>query len=320
MSRRTEVRSSYLEKLDQTVQQSGMKTIILPIGFDTSRTSLYAIARDSGLAWDTARDVLQGTGTLASLDRLRAALGLQWSWTGATGIPAAGKALAVRRKAKNLSQRAMAERLSVSPQTIVTLETRFAGRIVTLRGYLRAVGIMDTLVAPARRLVPAANDAAADVVFTPRDLAARIIHTFAEEMSGSVLDPARGDGAFHDALPPHVTRHWCEIAQGRDFFDWTTPVDWIVTNPPWSRFRDFLEHSLRLADNVLFLAPINHFGTTRRVALVSGAGFGLRRVVFVPQPAAWPASGFQLAAVWLQRGWDGPAQIESLTAPKNQAG
>ena len=193
--------------MDHMVQQSGMKTIILPIGFDTSQTTLYAIARDSGLAWDTVRDVLQGNGTLASLDRLRAALGLQWSWTGATETPAVGKALAVRRKARGLSQRAMAARLAVSPQTIVTLETRFTGRIVTLRRYLRAVGVMDTLVAPARRLVPASNDAAADVVFTPRDLAVRIVDAFADDMSGSVLDSARGDGAFYDALPSHMTRH-----------------------------------------------------------------------------------------------------------------
>lgn len=171
---------------------------------------------------------------------------------------------------------------------------------------------MDMLNMPARRLVPAPNDAASDVVFTPRDLAERIVAAFADEMSGSVLEPARGDGAFYDALPPHVTRHWCEIAEGQDFFDWTTPVDWIVTNPPWSRFRDFLEHSLRVADNVLFLAPINHFGTKRRVSLVSEAGFGLRRVVFVPSPVKWPASGFQLAAVRLQRGWGGPAQVKSF--------
>jgi transcriptional regulator with XRE-family HTH domain len=240
-----------------------------------------------------------------------AELELNWSWTGATETPAAGKALAVRRKAKGLSQRAMAARLSVSPQTIVTLETRFTGRIVTLRQCLRALGIVETLGAPARRLVPASNDAAADVVFTPRDLAKRIVAEFADRMSGSVLEPARGDGAFYDTLPSHITRHWCEITEGRDFFDWNTPVDWIVTNPPWSRFRDFLEHSLRLADNVLFLAPINHFGTKRRVSLVSQAGFGLRRVVFVPSPAAWPASGFQLAAVWLQRGWKGPTQFKS---------
>ncbi|MEX1234980.1 MAG: hypothetical protein WEB56_08350, partial [Roseovarius sp.] len=201
-------------------------------------------------------------------------------------------------------------KLEISPQTVVTLETRFRGRIETLRRYLRVVQMMNVLAAPSKRLVPEGNAAQADLVFTPVDLASRIIKSFAAEMTGAVLEPARGDGAFYDNLPPHVTRHWCEINDGYDFFDWTTPVDWVVTNPPWSRFRDFLEHSLRLADNVLFLAPINHFGTKRRVELVRNAGFGSKRIQFVPSPATWPSSGFQLAAVHLQRGWAGPTELE----------
>ena len=209
-----------------------------------------------------------------------------------------------------MSQRDMAAKLAVSPQTIVTLETRFRGRVETLRRYLRALGIMNMLAAPSNRLVPKANEAQADLVFTPRELAVYIVKVFADEIDGSVLEPARGDGAFYDILPRHVTRHWCEISDGRDFFDFTTPVDWIVTNPPWSRFRDFLEHSLRVADNVLFLAPINHFGTKRRVTLIRDAGFGLKRMLFVPSPIAWPSSGFQLAAVHLQRGWTGPASLQ----------
>lgn len=108
-----------------------------------------------------------------------------------------------------------------------------------------------------------------------------------------MLDPARGDGAFYNALSAYITRHWCKIDNRGDFSDWTAPVDWIVTDPPWSRFRDFLEHSMR-------------------VALVRDAGFGLRRALFVDSPAEWPSSRFQLAAVWLQRGWDRPAEIGGL--------
>ncbi len=257
-----------------------MHSIILPTGFKPEQTSLYALAHDSGLAWETVRAVLRGAGTVSSLSRLRVALGLRWSWTQKHDASAAGRALAARRKARQMSQRDMAAKLQVSPQTVVTLETRFKGRIETLRRYLRVVHIMSLLAAPSKRLVPEGNGAEADLVFTPADLASQIIKTFAGEMSGAVLEPARGDGAFFDALPQHVTRHWCEINDGYDFFDWTTPVDWIVTNPPWSRFRDFLEHSLQLANNILFLAPINHFGTKRRVGLVRNAGFASKRIQF----------------------------------------
>ena len=125
-----------------------MRSILLPTGFDTGQITLYSLARDSGLAWDTVRDVLQGKGTIGSLDRLRKTLGLRWSWTAEKEATATGRALALRRKAKGLSQRAMADRLAVSPQTIVTLETRFRGRVETLRRYLRMIGLMDTLAMP----------------------------------------------------------------------------------------------------------------------------------------------------------------------------
>jgi hypothetical protein len=45
---------------------------------------------------------------------------------------------------------------------------------------------------------------------------------------------------------------WCEIKRGRDFFAWTEPVDWIVTNPPWSQFRAFLQHAMTLAEKVVW--------------------------------------------------------------------
>ncbi|MFD0859256.1 helix-turn-helix transcriptional regulator [Roseovarius aquimarinus] len=291
------------------IQKLDMQSILFPTGFKPEQSSLYELSNDSGLNWETVRTVLRGGGSISSLNRLRAALGLRWSWTNEIDGVAAAQALAARRKAKLLSQRDMAAKLGVSPQTIVTLETRFRARVETLRRYLRALGFMNMLAAPSNRLVPKPNHAEADLVFTPRNLAVHIVKAFADEIGGAVLEPARGDRAFYDALPAHVTKHWCEISEGRDFFDFTTPVDWIITNPPWSRFRDFLEHSLRVADNVLFLAPVNHFGTKRRVSLVRDAGFGLKRTLFVPSPTAWPSSGFQLAAVHLQRGWSGAAEI-----------
>lgn len=300
----------YVEKLDQMIQKFQMRSIIFPTGFEPPQTSLYELANDSGLGWETVRTVLRGGGSVSSLNRLRAALGLRWSWTNENDGAVAARALAARRKAKLMSQRDLATKLAVSPQTIVTLETRFRARVETLRRYLRTLGVMNMLAAPSNRLVPKANDADADLVFTPKELAARIVNAFNDEMFGAVLDPAKGAGAFYDVLPRHVTPHWCEINEGRDFFDFTTPVDWIVTNPPWSRFRDFLEHSLRVADNVVFLAPVNHFATKRRVTLIREAGFGLKRMLFVPSPIAWPSSGFQLAAVHLQRGWTGPASLE----------
>ncbi|MDO5706108.1 MAG: hypothetical protein Q4G49_13720 [Paracoccus sp. (in: a-proteobacteria)] len=199
------------------------------------------------MSWQTVRTALRGDGNIASLDAVRHATGLRWSWTGNDGT-SASRDLAALRSRKRISQRAMARRLAISPQTIVTLETLFRGRSRTLATYLRVLGRHELLVMPGggKRLVPGPNGHEADLVFTPRALAAEIIADLGRHLQGDVLEPARGDGAFFDAFPDRVTPHWCELAEGSDFFAWTQRVDWIVTNPPFSRFRDFLVHAMKV--------------------------------------------------------------------------
>lgn len=156
--------------------------------------------------------------------------------------------------------------------------------------------------------MPKSNDAKADIVMTSRSLARRVIGAFVSEMSGIVLEPARGQGAFFDQLPEHVEPDWCEIALGRDFFGYTRKVDWIITNPPYSDFKPFLFHALDIADNIVFLCPINHFGTKHRLRQIRAEGFGVKRVLLTPQPKDWTSAGFQIAATHLQRGGTGHAQ------------
>ena len=62
-----------------------------------------------------------------------------------------------------------------------------------------------------------------------RVLAEMVVRHFAPV--GRCLDPCRGDGAFHRLLPDGA--QWCEIAEGRDFFSWGEPVDWVIGNPPY---------------------------------------------------------------------------------------
>lgn len=91
-----------------------------------------------------------------------------------------------------------------------------------------------------------------DVVFTPDWLAEKICFLF--DIKGKVLEPCKGEGVFLKYLPPNT--EWCEIVEGRNFFDYEKKVDWIVTNPPYSDFNRFLDHSFELADNVVLLVPV----------------------------------------------------------------
>ena len=55
-----------------------------------------------------------------------------------------------------------------------------------------------------------------DVVFTPDWLAEKICSMF--NIQGLVLEPCKGEGAFLKYLP--LNTEWCEIAEGRNFFDY----------------------------------------------------------------------------------------------------
>lgn len=159
---------------------------------------------------------------------------------------------------------------------------------------------------PARRAVfPHGGN---DRIFTPDPLARDIVAHF--RPCGRVLEPCYGGGAFARALPGC---DWCEIDLGRDFFDCTAHYDWIVSNPPYSIFTRFLSKAMTVADNVVFLCPINSWFQRARVRLMHEAQFGLIEICAVPvPPEPWPQLGLSLGAAWLRRGWLGSPQFTKL--------
>jgi hypothetical protein len=140
------------------------------------------------------------------------------------------------------------------------------------------------------------------MVMTPPALARQIVDYY--QPSGVLLDPCRGDGAFFNAMLRWSNDvRWCEVSEGRDFLTWQEPADWIITNPPWSKFRPFLRHAMRLAPNIVFLSVMTHFVTKARLRDITRAGFGIEHPLIVRTPKApWPGSGFQLAAWPIRRG------------------
>lgn len=159
-------------------------------------------------------------------------------------------------------------------------------------------------VPPAkRRLVPRRNGSIHDLVVTPDALAARIVDLF--KPSGVLLDPARGSGPFFRALERYSNDvRWCEQAAGLDFFAFHEPVDWIITNPPWSKMRQFIRHAMTLAPNIVFVGTVSHFMLKARLRDMRDAGYGLQLTLFDQPPKPWPGSGFQPAIGYLRK--DGP--------------
>lgn len=146
-----------------------------------------------------------------------------------------------------------------------------------------------------------------DVVMTPLPLAKAIVDHF--QPSGKILEPCRGQGHFTRYMPDC---DWCEITEGRDFMDWSEPVDWIVTNPPWSKIRSFLQHSMEVASEIVFLMTVNHVWTKARIRDIYSRGFAIKEILLVDMPKEFPQSGFQLGAIHISSGWDGPCKISRL--------
>lgn len=141
-----------------------------------------------------------------------------------------------------------------------------------------------------------------DVVYTPDWVARDMIEHF--RPTGRVLDPCRGQGAFHRHLP--AGSPWCEITEGVDFFDWTTPVSWVVGNPPFSVSTAWFRHSFQVAENVLYLLPLRHmfsaYGRLRE--LLEWGGVREIRLYGGGARCGFPM-GNAVGAVHMQRGFRG---------------
>ena len=159
---------------------------------------------------------------------------------------------------------------------------------------------------------PNRNYISNDNVMTPEPLARALVQHF--KPSGRGLEPCRGTG--------NIWRHlenadWCEITEGKDFFDYTDKVDYIFTNPPWSKIRQFLKHSMKIADNIYFLFTINHLWTKARLRDIKNNGFGIVEICLFDTPKEFPQMGFQVGMVHLSRNYCGDIKLGELQYENN---
>ena len=92
-----------------------------------------------------------------------------------------------------------------------------------------------------------------DKFYTPTELAKLMIDISDLNNNDLVLEPCRGDGAIINQFPPSVRAEWCEIDQGKDFFDYHKKVDCIISNPPFSLWSQWLDHTMKITDKFCYL-------------------------------------------------------------------
>lgn len=147
-----------------------------------------------------------------------------------------------------------------------------------------------------------------DKVYTPEDIAKLIISKFS--ISGKVLDAFKGAGAFYNNYPDHVEKDWCEIDEGRDFFKYTDHVDWIITNPPYSIYDEVMKHSFEIADNIVYLVPLNKVvSSLGRIKDIYNYG-GVPYLYIIGASRCGFPFGFPACAIHIQKGYSGDTRIE----------
>lgn len=143
-----------------------------------------------------------------------------------------------------------------------------------------------------------------DCVQTPIYIASQIVEHFKPQ--GKILEPCKGDGNFLSVMP---TADWYEIKDGKDFLQAQGHWDWIITNPPYSKYRDFLNKSMEVANNIVFLQLINATFYKARLRDIHQKGFGIYEIWCVDTPKEFPQFGFQLGCVHYKRNWYGPIKF-----------
>ena len=160
-------------------------------------------------------------------------------------------------------------------------------------------------VKPNKTKVATAND----VVYTNSATAKIIVDYFNPQ--GSILEPCRGGGAFYDLFSE--PKFWCEITDGRDFFDFEGHTDWIITNPPFSIFDLFLEKCFDVADNVVLFIPLPKVFKSMKIdKMISDYG-GLKEIVHMGSGGKHGFSfGFPVGCVHYQKGYRGDIKYTQL--------
>lgn len=118
-----------------------------------------------------------------------------------------------------------------------------------------------------------------DIFYTPKPVALKMIEMCGITPEMKVLDPSKGAGIFYDNLGD-CDKHYCEITEGKDFFEETERYDLIIGNPPYSKWTRWIDHTMKLTDKFCYIFGILNFTPTRLNRIIN-AGFGITQIHFL---------------------------------------
>ena len=104
----------------------------------------------------------------------------------------------------------------------------------------------------------------------------------------SYLDAGSGKNkVWYNNFPEGTGKYECEIEDGKNFYDWTIQVDWVIGNPPYAEGWKFLEKATTIArEGIAFLGNINFFNslTPNRLIKLNESGFYIQKIIVLSIP------------------------------------
>ena len=110
----------------------------------------------------------------------------------------------------------------------------------------------------------------ADFYQTPRPLTWELMKLDLFDFNKKVLEPSCGKGAITNILKENFKSKNVfegDIKKGQDFLNqrYKQKIDYVVTNPPFSLFDEFVTQAKRIAiEKIAFIAKTNFFGAEKR--------------------------------------------------------
>ena len=155
-----------------------------------------------------------------------------------------------------------------------------------------------------RPLIPKGGN---DCFETPLYLCREIVSYF--KPWGTILEPCKGAGNF---LKYFGKGDWYEIKEGKDFMEATGHWNWIITNPPFSKYREFLNKSMQVAENIVFLQAINAIFYKARLRDMMEMNFRIVEILLLDTPKEFPQGGLQMGCVYFKKDYKGDIKFNRL--------
>ena len=161
-----------------------------------------------------------------------------------------------------------------------------------------------------------ANYKVNDDVYTPEPIAKMLIRKIEPYIlpCETLYDPFRGGGVFYNNFPKSNVKEWSEIKEGKDFFERPSysKVAWIISNPPYSKYTEVMQHSYELAENICYLVPLSKVvSSMQRIREIEKYGGIVKMWIISASKCGFPF-GFPACFIWIKRGYKGGIDVELL--------